>query len=133
MHDTDAFPLTCWWCKSSAATHLLVTDVRAADQSVQRNRWEVCDGCAGQTTVLPPEFVGYWLYKLVPALPGDEPAGLGADKHWKALKRDLATRIDQDYAVARSFPVGSETAAAHFSLVSANRTTLAKMQELEKS
>lgn len=52
---------------------------------------------------------------------------------WDALKSDLAARIDQDYAVARSFPVGSETGAAHFSLVSANRTTLAKMRELEGS
>ena len=59
----------------------------------------------------------------------------GPDKlteRWDALKRDLATRIEQDEAVARSFPPG-QVRASHFALVSANRTTLAKMRELEAS
>jgi hypothetical protein len=49
---------------------------------------------------------------------------------WDALKSDLAARIDSDIAVAESF-AGTGTASAHLSLVSANRTTLAKMRELE--
>ena len=49
---------------------------------------------------------------------------------WDALKSDLGARIDADIAVAGSF-AGTGTAAAHLALVSANRTTLAKMRELE--
>jgi len=55
-----------------------------------------------------------------------------ADSRWEALQADLTARINSDYAVAQSVP-GTEVAAAHFSLVSANRTTLAKMRELERS
>lgn len=52
------------------------------------------------------------------------------DTRWQALKSYLRTQVDQDLAVAESFK-GTQTGAAHFSLVSANRSTLAKMRELE--
>jgi hypothetical protein len=51
---------------------------------------------------------------------------------WQALKNYLRTQIDQDLAVAQSFPQDSLTATAHYSLVSANRSTLSKMGELER-
>lgn len=82
------------------------------------------DGCrADFARGLPLGLLTYFLAGLLPE----------KTSRWDALKSDIATRIDQDYATARSFPAGSETAAAHFSLVSANRTTLAKMRELEES
>lgn len=56
------------------------------------------------------------------------------DARWQALKDDLAARIDSDWAVAEGFrDMDERVSAAHGSLVSANRTTLAKMHELEKS
>lgn len=63
----DRFPLTCGWCRNSPATHLLITDVKAAGkQSAVRHEEKVCAPCAHRTTVLPSCFVGFWLYELVP-------------------------------------------------------------------
>jgi hypothetical protein len=73
--DPDASPLTCGWCRNSPATHLLITDVKAAGkQSADRYEEKVCAPCAHQTTVLPPSFVGYWLYELVPDQWDDPPS-----------------------------------------------------------
>lgn len=54
-----------------------------------------------------------------------------AGDRWQDLKDYLETQIRQDYAVAQSFPRGTLTAAAHYSLVSANRSTLGKMREID--
>jgi hypothetical protein len=51
---------------------------------------------------------------------------------WQELRDYLRTQIDQDLAVAQSFSQGSLESATHYSLVSANRSTLAKMGELER-
>jgi hypothetical protein len=52
---------------------------------------------------------------------------------WLALQNYLRTRIAQDLAVAQDAPVGSMVGVTHYSLVSANRSTLAKMGELERA
>ena len=63
----DQFPLTCEWCLNSPATHLVITDVRpAGEQFADRHEHRVCAPCAHQTNVLPPSFVGWWLFRLVP-------------------------------------------------------------------
>lgn len=63
----DLFPLTCAWCKNNPATHLLVTDVRLEGKpAAVRQEHRLCAACAHQPAVLPPSFVGWWLYKLVP-------------------------------------------------------------------
>lgn len=51
---------------------------------------------------------------------------------WTLLKEYLTTQISQDLAVAESFGPDNQTGAVHYSLVSANRSTLGKMSELEK-
>jgi hypothetical protein len=54
------------------------------------------------------------------------------DARWAALKDYLGQKIDQDLAVAEGFrEIDEATSSAHFALVSANRSTLAKMRELE--
>lgn len=55
------------------------------------------------------------------------------DARWSALKDYLVQQIDSDAAVAESFrQVGDRgVSAAHYALVSANRSTLARMRELE--
>ena len=52
---------------------------------------------------------------------------------WEALKDYLRQQIDQDSAVRRDFLAAGDmaTAAPHGGLVSANRSTLSKMRELE--
>jgi len=54
--------------------------------------------------------------------------------NWAALKDYLGERIDADEAVRKGFTeMGDlDTARAHGCLVSANRSTLAMMRELEK-
>ena len=46
--------------------HVLVDYQPKGRQAAIRQENRLCAGCAGQTTVLLPEFVGYWLYELVP-------------------------------------------------------------------
>ena len=57
------------------------------------------------------------------------------DTRWQALKGYLSTQIKQDDAVRASFHEMGDTAtaSAHGALVSANRSTLAKMRELERN
>jgi hypothetical protein len=50
---------------------------------------------------------------------------------WQALRDDLNRRIDADAKVFESF-AGTPQQAAFGGLLSANRTTLAKMRELER-
>ncbi|HEY2090153.1 MAG TPA: hypothetical protein VGH54_29545 [Mycobacterium sp.] len=52
---------------------------------------------------------------------------------WQSLKDDLTTRINSDHGVHAHFvAAGDMTAAAPYGgLLSANRTTLAKMREME--
>jgi hypothetical protein len=52
---------------------------------------------------------------------------------WQALKDDLTARINSDQAVHAGFLAAGDmaTAAPFGGLLSANRTTLAKMRELE--
>jgi hypothetical protein len=65
--ETDLFPLTCQWCKSAPATHLVIADVKPAGrQASERQEWRLCNPCAHQTHVLPPSFTGWWLFELVP-------------------------------------------------------------------
>jgi hypothetical protein len=65
--EADLFPLTCWWCKNTPATHLLITDVQLRGrQAAERIEHRLCAACAHQTLVLPPEFTGWWLFELVP-------------------------------------------------------------------
>lgn len=65
--EADLFPLTCEWCMNSPATHLLITDVQTkGKQGATRHETPICAPCAHRTTVLPPSFVGWWLYRLVP-------------------------------------------------------------------
>ena len=65
--EADLFPLTCGWCRNSPATHLVITDVKAAGrQSADRHKTEICATCAHQITILPPSFLAFWLYELVP-------------------------------------------------------------------
>lgn len=56
-----------------------------------------------------------------------------ADARWQSLKDYLTRQIEQDVATAEDFRRAGDTgaAAAHYALVSANRSTLAKMRELE--
>ena len=59
-----------------------------------------------------------------------------AEARWAVLKDYLTQQINQDAAVADSGydggPVARARSAAHYTLVSANRSTLAMMRELEK-
>lgn len=59
------------------------------------------------------------------------------DNRWQALKDWLAGSIAADLEVAEAFKGGDEAAVAcsraHFALVSAHRSTLAKMRELDGS
>jgi len=65
--DADLFPHTCEWCSNSPATHLLIADYRPEGrQAAERQETRVCGTCAHGTTVLPPCFVGWWLFALVP-------------------------------------------------------------------
>ena len=52
---------------------------------------------------------------------------------WTALKDYLAQQIEQDLAVRQAALIDGDlvSANAHGTLVSANRSTLAKMRELE--
>jgi len=54
-------------------------------------------------------------------------------ERWQALKDYLAERIEQDFAVHVDAVNAGDThgAASYGGLVSANRSTLAKMRELE--
>lgn len=72
------------------------------------------------------------LTRTIDAVAIDAAAEPENGSRWDTLKSDLVTRINSDCAVAQSLP-GTDTAAAHFALVSANRSTLAKMRELEGS
>jgi hypothetical protein len=55
------------------------------------------------------------------------------DARWQALKDYLTQQIEQDSAVAKEARAAGDplTARSHGALVSANRSTLAKMRELE--
>jgi hypothetical protein len=55
------------------------------------------------------------------------------EARWAALKVYLGERIDADEAVRKGFAEMGDlaVAGAHGALVSANRSTLAKMRELE--
>ena len=65
--EADEFPLTCEWCRNSPATHLLIADYRPeGKQAARRDEHKLCATCAHRTTVLPPSFVGWWLFELVP-------------------------------------------------------------------
>jgi hypothetical protein len=65
--DADAFPLTCEWCNAAPATHLLIVDVKAqGSRAAKRSEHRICAANAHSCSVLPPSFVGYWLYELVP-------------------------------------------------------------------
>jgi hypothetical protein len=68
----------------------------------------------------------------LPARTAAAPKTLG--QCWAALKDYLGERIDADEAVRKGFTeMGDlDTARAHGCLVSANRSTLAMMRELEK-
>lgn len=65
--EADLFPFTCEWCRNSPATHLLITDMQpTGKQATTRHEAKVCGPCAHRVTVLPPSFVGWWLFRLVP-------------------------------------------------------------------
>lgn len=65
--EADLFPLTCEWCERAPATHLSVSDVNPqGSRSASRSEHMICAPCAHQVTILPPSFVGWWLYRLVP-------------------------------------------------------------------
>jgi len=63
----------------------------------------------------------------------DATAPLTPGQRWDALKDYLRDRIDSDLAVSQEARAAgyTGTANAHGALVSANRSTLAKMRELE--
>lgn len=65
------FPLTCEWCRKAPATHLAVIDYRPqGKQAADRQEHKICEPCSGQCTLLPPSFVGFWLFELVPVTDG---------------------------------------------------------------
>jgi hypothetical protein len=72
--DAGQFPHTCEWCRNSPATHLVIIDYcPKGRQGAERTEGKVCADCGHRTTVLPPEFVGFWLYEMVPDRCDDGP------------------------------------------------------------
>lgn len=72
-----------------------------------------------------------WLERFVSYLGAPFPET--PDARWSALKDYLTRQIERDIAAAEGFRSTGDTGAgaAHYALVSANRSTLAKMRELE--
>jgi hypothetical protein len=60
------YPYTCEWCRHAPADHMAVYDFKVTRGKTVRMQPMICGPCAHRATALPPEFVTWWLFCLVP-------------------------------------------------------------------